>query len=58
MSVGDRIRNARINKGINQKELANMLTKKGISIGNTTISNWEKEHLSQILILLLFYVKY
>lgn len=42
MSVGDRIRNARINKGINQKELANMLTKKGISIGNTTISNWEK----------------
>ena len=41
MSIGDKIRNARINRGINQKELANLLTQKGISIGNTTISNWE-----------------
>lgn len=41
MSVGDNIRTARINKGLNQKELAELLTKKGINIGNTTISNWE-----------------
>ncbi|MCM1052496.1 MAG: helix-turn-helix domain-containing protein [Ruminococcus sp.] len=41
MSVGDNIRTARINKGLNQKELAEMLTKKGIKIGNTTICNWE-----------------
>lgn len=41
MSIGDKIRNARINKGINQKELADMLTKKGIHTGNTTICNWE-----------------
>ena len=41
MSVGDNIREARIKKGLNQKELAEMLTQKGINVGNTTISNWE-----------------
>ena len=41
MSVGDNIRIARIKKGINQKELAEMLNAQGIKIGNTTICNWE-----------------
>ncbi len=41
MSVGDNIRTARINSGLNQKELAEKLKEKGIDIGNTTISNWE-----------------
>lgn len=41
MSIGDNIRNARIKKKMNQKELADMLTQNGVSIGNTTISNWE-----------------
>jgi len=41
MSVGDNIRSARINKKMNQRELAKKLTEKGIEIGNTTISNWE-----------------
>lgn len=41
MSVGDNIRAARINSGLNQKELAEKLNEKGIDVGNTTISNWE-----------------
>jgi transcriptional regulator with XRE-family HTH domain len=42
MSVGDNIRNARISQGLNQKELVEKLAEKGINVGNTTISNWEK----------------
>lgn len=42
MSVGDNIRTARINKKLNQKELAELLASRNINIGNTTISNWEK----------------
>ncbi len=41
MSIGDNIRSARINKRLTQSELASLLQKNGIDIGNTTISNWE-----------------
>lgn len=41
MSIGDNIRTARINKRINQKELADLLSNNGIKVGNTTICNWE-----------------
>lgn len=41
MSVGDKIRTARINKKYNQKELADLLASYNIKVGNTTISNWE-----------------
>lgn len=42
MSVGDNIRTARINQGMTQYQLAEMLQQKGAIVGNTTISNWEK----------------
>lgn len=41
MSIGDNIRNARITKGLSQKDVADALTEKGEIVGNTTISNWE-----------------
>lgn len=41
MSIGDNIRTARINKKMNQKELADSLKNNGINVGNTTICNWE-----------------
>lgn len=41
MSVGDNIRNARLNLGMNQHELSDKLVKHGVNVGNTTISNWE-----------------
>lgn len=41
MSIGDNIRKARLNLGMNQHELSNKLVKQGINVGNTTISNWE-----------------
>ena len=41
MSVGDNIRSARIKKNLNQKELADKLSARGVKVGNTTISNWE-----------------
>ena len=42
MSVGDNIRTARINKGLTQWQLAEILQSRGAVVGNTTISNWEK----------------
>ena len=41
MSLGDNIRTARIQKKLQQKELAEILSSKGEGVGNTTISNWE-----------------
>lgn len=41
MSLGDNIRTARIQKKLQQKELAELLSSKGEVVGNTTISNWE-----------------
>ena len=41
MSLGDNIRTARINKKLQQKELADILSSQGEIVGNTTISNWE-----------------
>lgn len=39
---GNNLKNARIKLGLNQKELAERISKKGKRVGNTTISNWEK----------------
>lgn len=41
MSLGDNIRAARIAKKMSQKELAEAISTKEESFGNTTISNWE-----------------
>lgn len=49
MSLGENIKNARINVKLSQVQLADNLTKKmndigfkNFKVGNTTISNWEK----------------
>ena len=41
MTLGERIREARLAKNILQKDLANLLTSKGYKTTNATISNWE-----------------
>lgn len=41
MSIGDKIRQARINNGLTQKELANELKKLGEPCKNNTICSWE-----------------
>jgi transcriptional regulator with XRE-family HTH domain len=41
MSLGDNIKNARIKKGLSQKELADLISNENIKFGNTAISNWE-----------------
>lgn len=42
MSLGENIRNARIKKGLSQKELADLISNEEMTFGNTAISNWEK----------------
>lgn len=41
MPLGENIKKARLSKGLNQKELAEALKDKEISVGNTSVSNWE-----------------
>ncbi len=41
MAIGDNIRTARINKGLTQTQLAELLQYRNCIVGNTTISNWE-----------------
>ena len=41
MSLGENIRNARINKKLSQQQLAELISTKETTFGNTAISNWE-----------------
>lgn len=41
MYLKDKLKEARIEKKLTQKELADMLTKKGCKTSHATISNWE-----------------
>lgn len=42
MSVGERIKEARINNKMRQQDVSNLLfTKYNVNVTNTTISNWE-----------------
>ncbi len=41
MSLGEKIRLARLEKKMLQKDLANFLTENGFKTTNATISNWE-----------------
>lgn len=41
MTLGEKIREARLSKNILQKDLAEQLTLKGFKTTNATISNWE-----------------
>lgn len=42
MSLGKNIKQARINKNLSQQQLADLISTKEVSFGNTAISNWEK----------------
>lgn len=42
MSLGENIRNARINKKLSQQQLAELISTDEAKFGNTAISNWEK----------------
>ena len=42
MSLGDNIRNARLNKKLSQQQLAELISTEEATFGNTAISNWEK----------------
>ena len=41
MTIGDKIKNARLEKELLQKNLADLLTQNGRKTTNATISNWE-----------------
>ena len=42
MSLGKNIKQARLNKNLSQQQLADLISTKEASFGNTAISNWEK----------------
>lgn len=42
MTLCNNIRNARINKKLSQKQLAELISTGNVKFGNTAISNWEK----------------
>ena len=43
MTLGQKIKNARKNAGLTQAEFAKLISNDEIKIGNTTVSNWEKD---------------
>ena len=43
MTLGQKIKNVRKNAGYTQSEFAELLSSETYKIGNTTVSNWEKD---------------